>query len=130
MTAIRRTILAMLLCLPSFGLPSLAQAQQSGPSADLRVLFIHSGPKTADDPAVKKIAVKLASSGYSVREPEEDQDKVGGPGVDYFAPNAAGDAQKIADLVNELLAPAPDKQLKPRLQSAKNPSNYFGVWLY
>jgi hypothetical protein len=132
MTAIKRTILAILLCLPSLGLPSLAQSQtqQSGPGADLRVLFIHCGPKTADDPAVRKIAVKLASSGYSVREPEEDQDKVGGPGVDYFAPNAAGDAQKIADLVNELLAPGPDRQLKPRLQSAKNPSNYFGVWLY
>jgi hypothetical protein len=130
MTAIRRTILAMLLCLPSLGLLSLAQAQQSGPSNDLRVLFIHCGPKTADDPAVKKIAVKLASSGYSVREPEEDQDKVGGPGVDYFAPNAADEAKKIADLVNELLAPAADKQLKPRLQTVKNPSNYFGVWLY
>jgi hypothetical protein len=127
MTAIRRTILAMLLCLPSL---AQSQAQQSGPSADLRVLFIHCGPKTADDPAVKKIAVKLASSGYSVREPEEDQDKVGGPGVDYFAPNALVEAQKIADLVNDYLALDADKKLKPRLQSVKNPSNYFGVWLY
>jgi hypothetical protein len=127
MTAIKRTILAILLCLPCLAQPL---AQQSGSNADLRVLFIHCGPKSADDPAVKAIAIKLARSGYSVREPEEDQDKVGGPGVDYFAPNAVGEAQKIADLVNELVAPAPDKQLKPRPQTVKNPSNYFGVWLY
>jgi hypothetical protein len=123
MTAIKRTILAILLCLPS-----LAQAELPAPVPN--VLFIHCGPKTADDPTVKQIAIKLAGSGYSVREPEADQDKVGGPGVDYFTPAAAGEAKKIADLVSGYLALDESHKLKPRLQSVKNPPNYFGIWLY
>lgn len=123
MIAIKRTILAILFCLPS-----LAQAEL--PPAIPNVLFIHCGPKTADDPDVKKIAIKLAASKYSVREPEADQDKVGGPGVDYFTPAAAEEAKKIADLVNGYLAPDESHKLKPRLQNIKNPPNYFGIWLY
>ena len=99
MTMIKRVMLPILLCLPSL---ALAQAPPGPPAAAQTpyVLFIHSGPKGADDPAVKKIAVQLAKAGYSVREPENDQDKVGGPGVDYFADQAKGKAQEVADAVN------------------------------
>ena len=38
------------------------------------VVFIHSGPKQSDAPVVKQLAVMLARQGYSVREPENDQD--------------------------------------------------------
>jgi hypothetical protein len=124
MTAITRALLLFLLCLPS-----LAQAQ-SLPSTAPYVLFIHSGPKNADDPAVKRIAVLLAKAGYSVREPENDQDKVGGPGVDYFAPQAAGEADKVAGLVTGYLGLDASKKLPTRKQSGKSPPNYLGIWLY
>jgi hypothetical protein len=129
MTAIKRTLLAILLCLPCL---AQAHAQGAPPSAGggPYVLFIHSGPKTADDPAVKKIAVQLARAGYSVREPENDQDKVGGPGIDYFAPQAAAEAAKLADLVSGYLGLDSAKKLQTRKQSGKNPPNYLGVWLY
>jgi hypothetical protein len=98
-------------------------------------VFIHSGPKQPDDPVVKRLAVTLAKQGYSVREPESDQDKVGGPGVDYFADQARGKAQDVADKVNEFLAQNgqpvdPAKKLQPRRQSGKSPPNYLGVWLF
>jgi hypothetical protein len=97
------------------------------------VVFIHSGPKQSDDPVVKRLAVTLARQGYSVREPEEDQDKVGGPGVDYFGDQAKGKAQELADAVNGYLGPLgqdPAKKLQPRKQSGKSPPDYPGVWLY
>ena len=132
MTVIKRTILAILLCLPA-----LAQAwAQAGPpmaAGTPYVVFIHSGPKQSDDPVVKRLAVMLAKQGYSVREPENDQDKVGGPGVDYFADQAKAKAQDVADAVNGYLGPLGQdvsKKLQPRKQSGKSPPNYLGVWLY
>jgi hypothetical protein len=130
MTAIKRAILILLLCLPSI---ALAQAPPAPPSAAPYVLFIHSGPKSADDPIIKRLAVMLAKQGYSVREPENDQDKVGGPGVDYFADQAKAKAQELADTVNGYLGPLgqdASKKLQPRRQSGKNPPNYLGIWLY
>ena len=133
-TAIKRTLLILLLCLPS-----LAQSQaQGGPpvlAGTPYVLFIHSGPKGADDPFVKRLAVMLARQGYSVREPEQDQDKVGGPGVDYFDDTAKAKAQDVANVVNEYFAQNPPpgdtpKKLQPRKQSAKNAPNYLGVCLF
>src|ERR1700754_4681441 len=133
MTVIRRTILAILLCLPAL---AQAWAQAAPPMAPGTpyVVFIHSGPKQSDDPVVKRLAVMLAKQGYSVREPENDQDKVGGPGVDYFADQAKAKAQDVADKVNEFLAQNggvdPAKKLQPRKQSGKSTPNYLGVWLY
>jgi hypothetical protein len=127
---IKRAILAIFfLCLPWL---AAAQGQNAPPgmAGTTYVLFIHSGPKNADDPAVKKIAVSLAKAGYSVREPENDQDKVGGPGIDFFAPQAAAEAAKVADLVSGYLGLEPAKKLSTRKQSAKGPPNYLGVWLY
>jgi hypothetical protein len=132
MKAIRRTILAIGLCLPAL---ALAQGQAGPPTTPGTpyVVFIHSGPKQPDDPVVKRLAVMLAKQGYSVREPQNDQDKVGGPGVDYFADQAKAKAQDVADAVNGYLGPLgqdASKKLQPRRQSGKNPSNYLGVWLY
>src|ERR1700733_12369647 len=126
MTAIKRTILAILLCLPALA-QTWAQAGPPMAAGTPYVVFIHSGPKGADDPVVKRLAVMLARQGYSVREPEEDQDKVGGPGVDYFDDAAKGKAQDVANTVNEYLAqsgsPAGAKKLLPRKQSTKNAPN-------
>jgi hypothetical protein len=126
---IKRAILIALLCLPSL---ALAQAPPGPPglASGPYVLFIHSGPKSADDLAVKRIAVQLAKAGYSVREPANDQDKVGGPGIDYFAPQAAAEAAKVAALVSGYLGLDPGKKLPTRLQSSKSPPNYLGIWLY
>jgi hypothetical protein len=133
MIAIKRALLIVLFCLPS-----VAQSQVRAPpsvAGTPYVLFIHSGPKKSDDLVVKRLAIMLARMGYSVREPEEDQDKVGGPGVDYFDDTAKAKAQEVADTVNEYLAqqsPPTDagKKLQPRKQAAKNAANYLGVWLY
>ena len=134
MTVLKRAILIILLCLPSLA-PAQAPPGPPGAASGPYVLFIHSGPKSADDVLVKRLAVMLAKQGYSVREPENDQDKVGGPGVDYFADQARGKAQDVADKVNEFLAQYgqpvdPAKKLQPRKQSGKSPPNYLGVWLF
>src|SRR3954453_2684315 len=131
-TALARAILMAVIFLPSL---ALAQAPPGPPASTPYVLFIHSGPKSSDDAVVKRLAVTLAKQGYSVREPEGDQDKVGGPGVDYFADQAKDKAQDVADKVNEFFAengapPAPAKNLKPRKQSGKIQPNYLGVWLF
>src|SRR3954464_11010248 len=127
MTVIKRTILAILLCLPALA-QAWAQAAPPMAAGTPYVVFIHSGPKQSDDPVVKRLAVMLAKQGYSVREPENDQDKVGGPGVDYFADQAKEKAQDVADKVNEFLAQNGQpvdagKKLQPRKQSGKTPSN-------
>jgi hypothetical protein len=134
MAVIKRAMLILLLCLPSL---VLAQAPPGLPGAPETpyVLFIHSGPKTSDDLIIRRLAVTLAKQGYSVREPENDQDKVGGPGVDYFADQARDKAQDVADKVNAYLAlnASPGetpKKLQPRKQATKNAPNYLGVWLY
>ena len=132
MTVIKRTILAILLCLPALA-QAWAQAAPPMPAGTPYVVFIHAGPKQPDDPVVKRLAVMLAKQGYSVREPENDQDKVGGPGVDYFADQAKAKAQELADAVNSYLGPLgqdASKKLQPRKQSGKSPPNYLGIWLY
>jgi hypothetical protein len=66
-----------------------------------------------------------------VREPEPDQDTEGGPGVDYFEPQAADTAKLIADTINAALASEQNvRPLSPRLQHANNPPFYFGAWLF
>jgi hypothetical protein len=132
MTLTKRTILAILLCLPTLA-QARSQAAPPMPASTPYVVFIHSGPKQSDDPVVKRLAVMLAKQGYSVREPENDQDKVGGPGVDYFADQAKAKAQELADAVNGYLGPLgqdASKKLQPRKQSGKSPPNYLGIWLY
>src|SRR3954454_20085715 len=123
MTAIKRTILALLLSLSWL---AQAEAQGAPPAPGPYVLFIHCGPKKAEDKEVKELALMLAKLGYSVREPEEDQDKVGGPGVDYFADRAKGAAAAVAELVNKYLKITDEKaKLKARPQNAKNSPFYL-----
>lgn len=130
MTAIYRAILVILLCLPAFA-QAQAQNEPPKPAAGLYIVYIHCGPKKAVDPAIKGIALALTKSGYSVREPEEDQDKVGGPGVDYFSPDAKNEADKVAAFVSGQLSLNPP--LKARLQTSKETlyqKFYLGIWLY
>jgi hypothetical protein len=125
MTAIHRATLVFLLCL----VPMLARAEPPAPVNGPYIVFIHYGPKKAD--AIGTLPIELTRMGYSVREPEPDQDKVGGPGVDYFSPDAKNEADKIAGLVSARLNIAPP--LKPRLQTSKNglfQKFYLGIWLY
>jgi hypothetical protein len=128
MTAINRAILVILLCLPAL---TQAAAELPAPAGGPYIVFIHCGPKKATDPAIKALALALTKSGYSVREPEEDQDKVGGPGVDYFSPDAKNEADKIATFVGTQLSLNPP--LKSRLQNLKESlyqKFYVGIWLY
>jgi hypothetical protein len=97
-------------------------------TASQGVVFIHCGPKQPSDPDVQKVAIALLKEGFLVREPEADQDKVGGAGIDYFDDHALATAQKIAQTVNNALGT--EKKLMPRLQQTTNPAFYFGVWLY
>src|SRR3954463_9954103 len=132
MTVTKRTILTILLCVPALT-QACAQAGPPMTAGTPYVLFIHTGPKQADDPVIMRLAVMLAKQGYSVREPENDQDKAGGPGVDYFADQAKAKAQELADAVNGylgLIGKDASKKLQPRRQSGKTPPNYLGIWLY
>lgn len=130
MIAINRALVAMLLCIMLLA-QAHAQSQPSKTAGGPYIVVIHCGPNKANDPAIKKLTLSLTGQGYSVREPEEDQDKVGGPGVDYFSPDAKGEADKMADLVSTELS----LKAKPpsRLQSVNNAlyqKFYLGVWLY
>jgi hypothetical protein len=98
------------------------------------VVFIHAGPKSPDDPAVRQIAGILVKSGFVVRAPEGDSDVVGGPGIDYFSDDALPAAKQLAELLNNLLpkliSGVPVKPLSPRKQNVKNPATYLGAWLF
>jgi len=100
------------------------------------IIFIHAGPRTKDDRDVKLISGALFSKGYIVRAPDDDQDEVGGPGVDYFDESAKEPADDVAKIINEtfrLLKSERDakQSLRPRRQSkTKNPPNWLGVWLF
>lgn len=112
--------------------PALARSQTLLPKYGKEtVVFIHSGPRPPNDPVVRAVAVALLQQGFLVREPEPDQDTVGGPGVDYFDPTAQATAQQIATTVNQVLGrEAPGRPLAVRLQKASTPAFYFGVWLF
>lgn len=107
-------------------------AQSSYPKSGKEyVVFIHCGPKSPDDPVVRAVAIALLQKGFLVREPEPDQDNVGGPGVDYFDESAAAVAADIANSVNAVLTKDPNvKPLVPRSKRLNNPAFYFGVWLF
>src|SRR3954452_18029374 len=100
------------------------------------IIFIHAGPRTKDDRDDKLISGALFSKGYIVRAPDDDQDEVGGPGVDYFDESAKKPADDVAKTINEtfrLLKSERDakQSLRPRRQSkTKNPPNWLGVWLF
>ena len=124
--------------------PVLAHAEGAGqdkqqgraPEAEKKyVLFIHAGPLAPTSDVVRNIALELTRKGYLVRAPDNDLDAVGGPGVDYFDDSAQSKAQEVATIVNEQLPKlgvpvADDKKLKARKQSAKNPAEYLGLWLF
>lgn len=126
-----RLVAILLLLVP---LPLAAQTVQSNEAK--YIVFIHTGPVSPDHPSVRQIAGILVRSGnYVVRAPDNDRDLVGGPGIDYFSDAALPAATQLAASLNELLSKiklqGPEqKPLKPRKQSAKNPANYLGVWLF
>jgi hypothetical protein len=103
------------------------------------VVFIHAGSKGAKPPdhIVDTIANDLAKLGYIVRAPDQEQDVVGGQGVDYFSEQDLAFAQHVASIVNAELKASFEKAklpeppaLAPRKQSVKNPAGYLGVWLF
>jgi len=95
---LRPTAIGMLFAATLFWAPSaLPQSTVVKPS-NQNIVFIHCGPKQPTDPDVQKVAIALLKEGFLVREPEADQDKVAGAGVDYFDEHAVATAQKIADL--------------------------------
>jgi len=112
--------------------PAPLAAQTSEPRY---VVFIHTGPRPADDPAIRQIAGILVKSGFVVRAPDNDSDLIGGPGIDYFSDDALPAAKRLADLLNGLLPKfqiegVTIKPLSPRKQSVKNPAMHLGVWLF
>jgi hypothetical protein len=119
-----------LLLLIALLLPSQMLAQDGSQM----VIFLHAGPKLSD-PKIRQIAGALFEKGYLVRAPDNDQDVDGGVGVDYFDKSAEKTALDIANLVNDKLRTlglksSTDPDLKPRFQSVRNPTTYFGVWLF
>ena len=126
---LRPTAIGMLFAATLFWAPSALPQSTAVRPSNQNIVFIHCGPKQPTDPDVQKVAIALLKEGFLVREPEADQDKVAGAGVDYFDEHAVATAQKIADLVNQALG-TESKKLVPRLQHTTNPPFYFGVWLF
>jgi hypothetical protein len=127
--------IAYSLALLIFGLlPSQIFAQQREIDNSQFVVFVHAGPKLSD-PKIKQVTGALFAKGYLVRAPDNEQDKDGGAGVDYFDKAAEKTATEIAALVNERLTTLnlrgpDDVALVLRLQRVKNPPTYIGVWLF
>jgi len=116
-------LLVGLLC------PLAAQTQDPQKSEENRrfIVFIHAG----GDPGgqAQRVAVALGRAGFVVRRPDNERDRVGGPGIDYFNAQDAAGAARAARIVDATLSRSPPVQ--PRFQSAtKNPSGYLGVWLF
>jgi hypothetical protein len=133
-TILHRLALILALCVPS---ALLAQSQGGSPNSRI-VIFIHAGGGEINDNQIRDIAVALVRKQYTVRVPDRDQDKVGGPGVDYFDDSARAAAEDVANTVNaalkglKLLTDEKDEKraLKPRRQFLRNPPGYLGVWLF
>jgi hypothetical protein len=99
------------------------------------ILFIHTGGAPVSPPdLIKSVLAALVNAGYSVRNPDDQRDTVGGPGVDYFVDADAKKAQEVADTVNlalkNRLGDSSLQPLKARPQRVKNPRGYLGVWLF
>jgi hypothetical protein len=101
------------------------------------IVFVHGGGKKERDArneAASAIAKELAKSGYVVRSPDQEQDVVGGPAVDYFDEADLACARAIAAVVNANteVGKLQEKpiQLAPRRQRIKNQPGYIGVWLF
>jgi hypothetical protein len=97
------------------------------------VIFIHTGGGTITEEQAKAIAVDLVRKRYTVRVPDNQQDRVGGPGVDYFADDAKGAADDVAATVNAAMKSLNLRNSKPlaaRRQNLKNPPGFLGVWLF
>jgi hypothetical protein len=131
-----KLVATVILLMPAAAFAQSAQRGTPAQSGEPQyIVFIHSGPRKPDDPVVRQIAGFLVRAGYVVRSPDDAQDLVGGPGVDYFADPALPVAQTVANTINDLLpklgTPLDDsKKLKPRKQNVKNPATYLGVWLF
>jgi len=93
-------------------------------------VFIHEGG-TPNAEVVKRLAAALASKGYNIRGFDEEQDTIGGPGVDYFYDEDKAAAEDIAQIINkELTTNGLSANVNPRKQGVKNPPGYIGVWLF
>jgi hypothetical protein len=105
-----------------------ADAKANDPST--YILFLHTGAAAGHDTAkvVTAVTSALLKAGYSLRAPDTERDIVGGPGVDYFDDGDAQAAAEVAKAVNS--AAGADFKLAPRLQRAKTPSHYIGIWLF
>jgi hypothetical protein len=131
-TILHRLALILVLCAPS-ALLAQNQAQQGAPNSRF-VIFIHAGGGATDE-EVREVAIALIRKQYTVRPTDRDQDKVGGPGVDYFDDSAKAAAEDVANTVNDVLKGQKlltddKKALKARRQSLRNPPGYLGVWLF
>ena len=91
------------------------------------VVFIHAGGGSQE--AAQQVALALGKEGFVVRRPDNQRDTVGGPGIDYFNQQDAGGAARAASIVNAAM-PRGSRNLPTRLQRAKNPPGYLGVWLF
>src|SRR5215213_4686293 len=112
-TILHRLALFLALCVP--GALLAMDRQGSAPSNSRFVICIHAGgipedekkpdggAKMSDDSRVKEIAIPLVRKQYTVRVPDRDQDRVGGPGVDYFDDTAKAAAEDVANTVNATL---------------------------
>jgi hypothetical protein len=128
-----RSICRMLVALLMLAIPLLGRGQPATPppaNASSFVLFIHAGgPGDPDQDLIKKIAVALAARGYNVHSPDNERDKIGGPGVDYFSDTDLPAAQDIATVISPML-PQGSKPLVPRRQRGKSEPGYIGIWLF
>lgn len=125
--------LALLVVLPLVGQAS-AQNVRQAPGGIQYVVFLHAGPNLSN-PKIKQVAGALFEKGYLVRAPDNEQDTVGGAGVDYFDESAKTAADEISTLMNTTLKrlelkTGADQELRSRFQRVKNPPTYIGVWLF
>lgn len=112
-----------------------AQPMRQAPTGSVQyVVFLHAGPNL-NDPKIKQVAGALFEKGYLVRAPDNEQDTVGGAGVDYFDESAKKAADEISEILNAKLKELnlktdADANLAPRFQRVRNPPTYIGVWLF
>jgi hypothetical protein len=128
-------LLAQILVILVLTVPLPLRAQQMRQSEF--VVFIHAGPRSANDPIILQIAGYLSRMGFIVRAPDFERDTFAGPHVEYSSESASSVAQQVADLLTKMKQAisglSPDERRPLRVQqqlNTKNPPGYLGVWLF
>lgn len=105
------------------------QANVKLQNGEYRIYLHTGGAKALGNEFLSNVASTLRYNGFTVMGSDEQWDKVGGSGVDYFVEQDLPVAQAVANAINSIL-PKGAPQVQPRFQKAvRDQQGTLGLWL-